>query len=129
MNTELKAQQESAAQLITQLDGKLKALAEEQGKLKSLQNDIAATNERIKGMTTDIASLNADVGTLKKQGNQSQAIKSLQDDLLVLRSEVDNRPAPSSNTAEFDAFRKQMTRNINTLQAQIQNLQSQMDSR
>ncbi|MBO3275000.1 ATPase [Pseudomonas schmalbachii] len=129
LSTELKAQQESAAQLINQLDGKLKALADEQGKLKSLQNDIAASNERIKSMTADIASLNTDVGALKKQGNQSQAIKSLQDDLLVLRSEVDNRPAPSSNTAEFDAFRKQMTRNINTLQAQIQNLQSQMDSR
>ncbi|MGL4316483.1 MAG: ATPase, partial [Pseudomonas sp.] len=66
----------------------------------------------------------------KKQGNQSQAIKSLEQDLLVLRSELDNRPAPSStNTAEFDAFRAQVTRNVSTLQAQVQNLQQQINAR
>ena len=44
----------------------------------------------------------------------------------------DNRPAAaqgSTNTAEFDAFRSQVTRNINTLQAQIQNLQQQLRAR
>jgi len=30
---------------------------------------------------------------------------------------------------EFDAFRAQMTRNLNTLQSQIQNLQQQINSR
>ena len=51
--------------------------------------------------------------------------------LLVLRSELDNRPAAAQGpaTAEFDAFRAQMTRNINTLQSQVQNLQQQLDAR
>ncbi|MCY1275123.1 hypothetical protein D9M68_268850 [compost metagenome] len=129
LSTALKAQQESAAQLISQLDGKLKSLADEQGKLKSLQNDIAAASAQIATANSQIGSLTAEVAALKKQGNQSQAIKSLQDDLLVLRSEFDNKPAPSSNTAEFDAFRAQTTRTINTLQAQIQNLQAQLDRR
>jgi hypothetical protein len=38
-------------------------------------------------------------------------------------------PQGGGNTAEFDAFRAQMTRNLNTLQAQIQNLQQQINSR
>ena len=47
----------------------------------------------------------------------------------MLRSELENRPAASSNTAEFDAFRAQVTRNITTLQSQIANLQGQLDAR
>lgn len=47
----------------------------------------------------------------------------------MLKSQLENRPAPKNNTAEFDAFRAQMTRNISTLQAQIQNLQAQIDAR
>ncbi|MEM7928114.1 hypothetical protein Q4R04_20360, partial [Morganella morganii] len=65
----------------------------------------------------------------KKQGNPSQTIKGIQDDLLVLRSQLDNRPAQGGNTAEFDAFRTQVMRNINTLQAQVQNLQQQLNTR
>ncbi len=49
----------------------------------------------------------------------------------MLRSELDSRPATSAgpNTAEFDAFRAQMTRHINTLQSQVINLQQQLDAR
>jgi uncharacterized protein YukE len=51
--------------------------------------------------------------------------------MLILRSELDNRPAatPGVNTSEFDAFRAQMTRNISTLQSQIANLQGQISGR
>ncbi|MNP16990.1 hypothetical protein D3C76_1094070 [compost metagenome] len=83
---------------------------------------MAQIDGRLKGLGSDIEAL-------KKQGNPSQAIRSLEQDLLVLRSELDNRPASSSNTAEFDAFRAQMTRNISTLQSQVQNLQQQIDMR
>ena len=44
------------------------------------------------------------------------------------RSELDNRQGQNS-TAEFDAFRAQMTRNISTLQSQVQNLQQQISAR
>lgn len=123
ISADLKAQQDSAAALITQLDAKLKTLADEQEKLKSVQKDVATANQMINGLSGDIA-------TLKKQGNQSQAIKSLQDDLLVLRSEVDGRQGQaSSDTKEFDVFRIQVMRNINTLQQQMQNLQQQISTR
>lgn len=46
----------------------------------------------------------------------------------MLRSELDNR-AGQNSTAEFDAFRGQVTRNISTLQSQVQNLQQQINSR
>ena len=51
--------------------------------------------------------------------------------MIVLKSELENRPAPAqgANAAEFDVFRAQMTRNINTLQSQIQNLQKQISAR
>lgn len=51
--------------------------------------------------------------------------------MIVLKSELENRPAPAqgANAAEFDVFRAQMTRNINTLQSQMQNLQKQISAR
>lgn len=122
--TDLKSTQGAATQLGTQLGGKLDGLVAEQGKLKAAQGDVAKLDSRLQG-------LGSDVEALKKQGNPNQAIKSLEQDLLILRSEMDNRPAPAqgTSTAEFDAFRAQMTRNINTLQSQVQNLQQQINMR
>ena len=123
LSNELKAQQDSAAQLIAQLDGKIKSLADEQAKVKSLQGDLATANAQIQ-------SLSADIAALKKRGDQSQSIKSIQDDLLILRSEVEGKQGQQGgSTAEFDAFRAQVTRNINALQAQVQNLQQQLTNR
>ena len=75
-----------------------------------------------------MAGLSADVAALKKLGNPNQAIARLEQDLLVVKGDLETRSAGNS-TAEFDAFRAQMTRNINTLQAQVQNLQQQIDAR
>lgn len=112
-----------------QLDSRLQSLAEEQARLKAAQGDAAKLDERIKALA-------GEVEALKKQGNPSQAIKSLEQDLLVLRSQLDSRPAQApaaagggANQAEFDAFRAQMTRNISTLQSQVQNLQQQINAR
>ena len=106
----------------TQLQAQVKALSGELAALKSAPADTDKIDAQLK-------SLGADIATLKKQGNPSAAIERLEQDMIVLKSEQDNRPAAapaSSNTAEFDAFRSQVTRNINTLQAQIQNLQQQL---
>ncbi|MBT8768807.1 ATPase [Pseudomonas boanensis] len=118
--SDFRAQQGAAGQV----DGKLRALAEEQSRLKSSQGDLARLDERLKG-------LGSDLDVLKKQGNPNQAIKSLEQDLLVLRSQLDNRPAQAqgASTAEFDAFRAQMTRNISALQTQMLNLQQQINTR
>ncbi|MBD9499218.1 ATPase [Pseudomonas sp. BGr12] len=123
VSADLKSQQESAALLMQQLDVKLKSITDEQAKLKNVQADLTAANQQIQALNTEIANL-------KKQGNQSQAIKSLQDDLMLLRAEVDGRQGQaSSDTKEFDVFRIQVMRNINTLQQQMQNLQQQISTR
>ncbi|MFS2127456.1 ATPase, partial [Pseudomonas sp. Pseusp97] len=123
VSADLKAQQESAALLMSQLDVKLKSITDEQAKFKNVQADLAAANQQIQALNTEIANL-------KKQGNQSQAIKSMQDDLMLLRAEVDGRQGQASNdTKEFDVFRIQVMRNINTLQQQVQNLQQQLSTR
>ncbi|MDH0289274.1 ATPase [Pseudomonas sp. GD04087] len=123
ISDDLKAQQENAAQLVAQLDGKLKTISDEQAKFKNVQADLATANQQIQALNTEIANL-------KKQGNQSQAIKSIQDDLMLLRAEVDGRQGQaSSDTKEFDVFRIQVMRNINTLQQQMQNLQQQISTR
>ncbi|WP_028239724.1 hypothetical protein [Stutzerimonas azotifigens] len=108
----------------------VKTLGSQQAQLESSLQAQAKLGARIETLEERIAAL-------QKQGNPSQAIARLEQDLLVLRSEVDNRPAPTPapasapgvNTAEFDAFRAQMTRNISTLQSQIANLQGQLNAR
>ena len=109
----------------TQLQAEIKTLTAELTALKNAPSDAEKFDAQLK-------SLGADITALKKQGNPSAAIERLEQDMLVLKSVQDNRPAAaqgSTNTAEFDAFRSQVTRNINTLQAQIQNLQQQLRAR
>ena len=108
-----------------QLHAEVKALSAEVAALKSAPSDSEKFDAQLK-------SLGADIVALKKQGNPSAAIERLEQDIVVLKSVQDNRPAAApgtTNTAEFDAFRSQVTRNINTLQAQIQNLQQQLRAR
>ncbi|MBP8185970.1 MAG: ATPase [Pseudomonas sp.] len=117
LSAELKLQGEGTSQL----EAKLKGVSAEQLSLK------AALAEQGK-LDGQLKSLAAELEGLKKQGNPNQAIARLEQDLLVLRSELDNRPAQNS-TAEFDAFRGQVSRNISTLQTQVQNLQQQLNNR
>ncbi|WP_447793907.1 MULTISPECIES: ATPase [Pseudomonas] len=108
-----------------QLQAQVKALSGELAALKNAPDDTSKFDAQLK-------SLGADIVVLKKQGNPSAAIERLEQDMIVLKSQQDNRPAAAqggTNTAEFDAFRGQVTRNINTLQAQIQNLQQQLRTR
>ncbi|MCO8313980.1 ATPase [Pseudomonas mandelii] len=108
-----------------QLQAQVKALSGELAALKNAQDDTSQFDAQLK-------SLGADIVALKKQGNPSAAVERLEQDMIVLKSQQDNRPAATpggTNTAEFDAFRSQVTRNINTLQAQIQNLQQQLRTR
>ena len=109
----------------TQLQAQVKTLSAELATLKGSQGDAGK-------LDTQLKSLAADVAALKKQGNPSAAVERLEQDMIVLKSQQDNHPAAAqgaTNTAEFDAFRGQVTRNINTLQSQIQNLQQQISAR
>ncbi|MEO6677463.1 MAG: ATPase [Pseudomonas sp.] len=123
---QMTAQTTAQAAANTQLQAQVKTLSDELTALKNAPTDTSKVDAELK-------SLNADIAALKKQGNPTAAIDRLEQEIVVLKSEQDNRPAavaPSAaNTAEFDAFRAQTTRNLNTLQAQIQNLQQQINAR
>lgn len=121
---QLKGQEGGGAKLeaiLNKLSAEQAVLSKEQASLKSAQAAQAKLDEKVAG-------LSADVAALKKLGNPNQALARLEQDLLVVKGDLETRSAGSS-TAEFDAFRAQMTRNINTLQAQVQNLQQQIDAR
>ncbi|MBC3956431.1 ATPase [Pseudomonas triticifolii] len=121
-------QQTESAQLQEQLKGVVTELTA----LKAALPDLKTAEADQGKLDTQLKSLAADVATLKKQGNPSAAIERLEQDLIVLKSEQENRQAPpaaAGNTAEFDAFRAQVTRNINTLTSQIQNLSQQLNAR
>lgn len=116
----------------SQLQAQVKALSAELATLKSAPADTGKVDAQLKSYDAQLKSLGADITALKKQGNPSAAIERLEQEIVVLKSEQDNRPAAAQgggNIAEFDAFRGQMTRNLNTLQAQIQNLQQQINAR
>lgn len=120
LNTQLTAQLAAAEQLQNQL----KALGGDLATLKGAQAAQAAMDAQLKGLANDVAAL-------KKQGDLNDRLERLEQDLIVLKSEQDNRSAAQASAGptntEFDAFRGQTTRNINGLQAQIQNLQQQLD--
>lgn len=119
-------QQKAVTELQAQLQAQLKAVNAELAALKAGQLDGGKLDNELK-------SLNSEIAALKKQGNPSAALSSLEQDVLVLKSQIDNRPAAAASSGasvqEFDAFRGQTTRSLNTLQNQVQNLQQQINAR
>jgi chromosome segregation ATPase len=114
----------------TQLQEQLKAVSTELAALKSSMPDTKSAQSGQDKLEAEIKSVAADVAALKKS-NPGPTIDRLEQDLIVLKSEQENRPAASAGatTAEFDAFRGQVTRNINTLQSQIQTLSQRINAR
>ena len=107
----------------TKLQGQVQALTDAVATLKAAQGDAGKRD-------TELKELAADVAALKKQGNPSAAIARLEQDLVVLKSAQDSQPVNSDvpTNKEFDVFRIQTTRNITTLQSQVQNLQQQLNA-
>ncbi|MGU9854768.1 ATPase [Pseudomonas sp. LF245] len=105
----------------SKLQGQVQALTDAVATLKAAQGDAAKRDAEFKELVADVAAL-------KKQGNPSAAIARLEQDLLVLKSAQDNQPANSDapTNKEFDVFRIQTTRNITTLQSQVQNLHQRL---
>ena len=132
---DLKAQQGDAGKYgdsLKSLGSSQDALKSELANLKTELASLKSSQGDAGKLATQVKSLAGEVEALKKAGNSNAAVERLEQDMLVLKSQLDNRPAASnsgSNTAEFDAYRAQTTRSINTLQAQIQNLQQQIDGR
>ncbi|WP_426149869.1 ATPase [Pseudomonas sp. DC3000-4b1] len=122
LNSQLNAQQLVSEQAQAQL----KALAADLASLKTSQTNQASLETQVKALASELAAV-------KKQGDLSGRLERVEEDLVVLKAQQDNHgaaPAVAGPTnSEFDAFRGQTTRNINGLQAQIQNLQEQLDRR
>ncbi|MEN4946284.1 ATPase [Pseudomonas proteolytica] len=96
-----------------------------QAQVQTLATELTA----LKAAQAEVKELSTDVAALKKQGNPATAIARLEQDLLVIKSELDNRAATEGpSNKEFDVFRIQTTRNITTLQTQMQNLQREVSA-
>lgn len=107
-------------------------------KLQNLEKSIGASqqqlakfddiNNSLQSLKTDLASLQK--GTKTDSPSQDDFTR-LQQDILILRTELDNRPAPTAaparnagpSIADFDAYRAQTNRTISALQEQVRNLQ------
>lgn len=124
---EMRKQQAAVATFTQTLD----ALNNQQASLSSELKGLKGSLDGLGKVPARIEGINKEIAALKRQSDPAQAISRLEQDVLVLRSELDNRPAtaPGVQTAEFDSFRAQMTRSFNTLQSQIANLQEQIDRR
>jgi chromosome segregation ATPase len=105
------------------LQGQVQALTDAVASLKAAQGEAAKRDSEIRDLVADVAAL-------KKQGSPSAAIARLEQDMVVLKSAQDNQPANSDapTNKEFDVFRIQTTRNITTLQSQVQNLNQRLNS-
>lgn len=122
-------QQQAANQ---QLQDQLKALSTEVAALKAAVPDGKSAQAGQDRLDAQLKGLSADVASLKKSNN-AEAVDRLEQDMIVLKSQQENRAnagaSSAASTAEFDAFRGQMTRNLNTLQSQIQTLSQQVNAR
>ena len=105
------------------LQGQVQALTDAVATLKAAQGDAGKRDAELKALAADVAAL-------KKQDNPSAAIARLEQELVVLKSAQDSQPVNSDapTNKEFDVFRIQTTRNITTLQSQVQNLQQQLNA-
>jgi chromosome segregation ATPase len=130
-------QQVGVAGQATELDQRLAQMTASTTDLSNanskLQGQVQALTEAVatlKAAQGDVKDLSADVAALKKQGNPSAAIARIEQDLVVLKSAQDSQPVNSDapTNKEFDVFRIQTTRNITTLQSQVQNLQQQLNA-
>jgi chromosome segregation ATPase len=112
---------------VTNLGTQLDTLKTAQATLQSEQASLKTAQQALNGVTAQLQTLTADVAALKKQGNPNPAIERIGQDLLVLRSQIEAR-TNQVGSSDFDAFRAQVTRNITSLQSQIQSLQQQISA-
>lgn len=130
------------SQAVTALGSELnKSLDIQQKKLRdlevNLEEGLASSQQQLAQfgeLKTGLNSVTAELNRLKARIQEDPASQSdltrLQQDILILRTELDNRPAPKSapvnqgpSLTDFDAYRAQTNRTINALQEQVRNLQ------
>lgn len=121
----LTEQQERLSQFEHTVDNNQQLLSQLQHELDNHQQQLV----QLDSFNTQLQSLTTQLTQLKNNSNNNDAIQRLQQDLLIVRSELEQRPAPVANSqkgpslADFDAYRAQTNRTISTLQEQVRNLQ------
>lgn len=120
LSTELK----TSAQTLTQLQSSLVSLSEAQTTLKAGQAQTQALAEQLSALKTELEAV-------RKSAGDTQRITSLEQDLMLLRAQLDSAPSAAQGAplAEFDAYRAQVTRQLNTLNSQVQSLHQQLNAR
>lgn len=129
LDAALKAQSTALTQSIDKQYESLQKLEKSSTSSEQQLAQLEDINTRLQRVTADLAILQK--GSKKDTPSQSDLTR-LQQDILILRTEVDNRPAPVAaapakssgpSIAEFDAYRAQTHRTISALQEQVRSLQ------
>lgn len=141
LNSQLEAQkttviqQEKAVNAVNAAQSELnKSLTALQTQLLGLHSTLESNQQQLgqlNELETRLKSTSTALSALQKDTALNDDIARIQQDLLILRSQVDNQPAPApaptSNAgpslADFDAYRAQTNRTITALQKQVHNLQ------
>ena len=150
LNSELLSTTEASRQLRTTTEQQQQIIEQQKNGLSSLQKNLdtrlsqhdqqlsvlqknSDTNQQQSVQLAEHAKNLQDITTQlnKLQQNMpvSEDFKRLQQDVLILRSELEQRPSQTTasqqglSVADFDAFRAQTNRTINALQEQLRNLQ------
>ena len=112
---------------IKQLESKLLDQSKQQQGVVGQTSDL---DKRLAQMTAQTSDLDKRLAQVTTQSSEHQTVNTqLQAQVKVLIGDVAALKSAPADTEKFDAFRSQVTRNINTLQAQIQNLQQQLRTR
>ncbi|PRB83768.1 ATPase [Pseudomonas sp. MYb185] len=129
LGEQVERQQQSLTELTLQVESTSEAQA-------GLRNDLTQASERLQGLAELERQLEEQGTQLARQRGELQALlqassgTSVEQEMLVLRSEIDQRLASTEDSLRaIDSFRLQANRNISTLQSQLSNLQQQMNQR
>ena len=118
----------------TLLNKKLEAQHADLQRLAEAMQSTQQQLTQVEALKTELKSLSTNLAALQKNNSASADITRLQQDILILRSELEQQstaaPAPAAvprNTgpslADFDAYRAQTHRTISALQEQVRALQ------
>lgn len=133
MQQKVVIKQEATDKQFSQLQDKLAELAksttagDRTKQIDQLANEVA-TLKKTQLSEETINSLTTDIQVLKKQ-NLPQTIKSMQDDLLLLRSQLDTSANQATNNQSIQALQSKVNQQLQDFQHTLQTMQKQLDSR
>ena len=121
----LAEQQAQLSQFNQEADNTQQLLGQLQTALESHQQQLA----QLDTVHTELQGLAKQLTQLQSSANNADELQRLQQDLLIIRSELEQQATPAAHInqgpslADFDAYRAQTNRSINALQEKIRHLQ------